>query len=161
MLWVFWKLSGKADLSMSCGLGVSYFHFCWTGESWLLNFIWILAHWLRAMSPSLHMTSSENLEKWQSSGRRQPLGSQGPLCPPPSLPLIQAPLQGGSPSFFSSFLCVWPVVLRFWRLCLHCAKSLAHAGPSWNTPGCTFPWEMKPPSSLKFRVSLGTIHFIA
>lgn len=93
---------------MSCGLGVSYFHFCWTGESWLLNFIWILAHWLRAMSPSLHMTSSENLEKWQSSGRRQPLGSQGPLCPPPSLPPSYTGPTSGRQRFIFQFisLCV-------------------------------------------------------
>lgn len=93
-----------------------------------------LAHWLGTwLTPFLHMTSSENLGKWQNSGMRQDLSQQGPLCPLPSLSFIWNPFQGGSHLFSSSFLCIWPVVLLFWRICLQSAKSLAHAGQPWDT----------------------------
>ena len=60
---------------MSICFGVSCFLFCWMGESWLLNFTEILAHWLGAeLPPTLHMTSSENLGKQLSSEKRQDPG---------------------------------------------------------------------------------------
>lgn len=96
------------------------------------------------LPPSFHMTSSENLEKWQSSGGRQDLGSRDPLCPRSSLVLLEAPLQGGDHLFCSSFLWVWPVVPRFWRTCVPPAASLVHTGQPRNPTGCTFPGQVNP-----------------
>ena len=150
LFWIYGGYAGKEGVRTSTWFWSSCFLFGWVGESWMLNFSQLIG-WYTAVGTQppgpLHMTPSENLGKWRSSGRRQDPGQRGSLCPLPSPALTWGLCQGGSHLFFSSCHSVWPAALAFCRVCLHSAESLALSGQSWNTPGWTFSRDMDPPPS--------------
>lgn len=97
----------------------------------------------RAATLPLHMTSSENLEKWQSSGRRKDLGSQDPLCPHPPPCSHRGPTSGRRPCFV-----VRSSVSGLWRrgfggpVCLLPSPWHMHTGHT--APGYMFPLGVSP-----------------